>query len=358
MSSLIHRALVLSGKKVGLVTSPFVTATIEKIQIDNLYIAPDDFAEIVEYLEPFIDEAYLKSPFGRPSYFEILFAVALIYFKKQKCDWVILEVGCGGRYDYTNVIEKSEMVVITNVDYDHTEVIGPTLTKIAYEKAGIIKPGCRFWTAEQRPHILKVIEKECKKNNVVMNKIRASDNAWDTNNKLVQAVAKDLGVDKKYFEEAERSVVLPCRFETISQSPGSPRIILDGAHNAIKISSTIQNLKKIKYSRLIVVFGIAENKDYSNIVPQITEVADYVFITRPQIVQRKCAHPLEIFDLLNVQEKTRAEIVLDPFRALSEAKNMARKDDLILVTGSLFLAGDLRTLWCSAEWVLSHRRSF
>ena len=126
----------------------------------------------------------------------------------------------------------------------------------------------------------------------------------------------------------------------------------------MKIASTIQNFKKLKYKKLIVVFGIADNKDYTAIVPQITEVADHLFITRPQIAQRKCAHPLEIFNLLNKEEKSRAEIMLDPFRALEEAKKMARKDDLILVTGSLFLAGDLRTLWYPAEWVLSHRRSF
>ena len=354
VSNLIHRALVLSGKKVGLVTSPFVTTTIEKIQVDSLYISPNDFAYIVEYLEPFIDRAYLKSPFGRPSYFEILFAVALVYFKRQNCDWVVLEVGCGGRYDYTNVIKKPEVAVITNVDYDHTEVIGPTLTKIAYEKSGIIKSGCRFWTAEQRPHVLKVIEKECRKNKVVMNKIKASGNAWDTNKKLVEAIVEDLGLCKSCFEEAKEMAVLPCRFETISLTP---RIILDGAHNGVKIASTIQNLKKLKYRRLIVVFGIAHNKDYADIVPQITKVADYIFITRPQIAQRKCAHPLEIFNLSG-EEKIKAEIILDPFRALEEAKKIANKDDLILVTGSLFLAGDLRTLWYPAEWVLSHRRSF
>ena len=129
-----------------------------------------------------------------------------------------------------------------------------------------------------------------------------------------------------------------------------------------KIAKTTQRKgtesKKIKYERLIVVFGIAENKDYANIIQQITEVADYIFITRPQIAQRKCAHPSEIFGLLNNEEKSRAEIMLDPFRALSEAKKMACKGDLILVAGSLFLAGDLRTLWYPADWVLSHRRSF
>ena len=98
---MIQQALVKQGRKAGLFTSPFVTTSIEKIQVGDLYIDPLEFAQIVEEMKPKIDEAFAKCPWGGPSYFERFLAIAPI-FQKQKCEWVVLEVGCGGRYDATN----------------------------------------------------------------------------------------------------------------------------------------------------------------------------------------------------------------------------------------------------------------
>jgi len=158
---MIHEVLLVSGKKVGSFTSPFVVTSIEKVKVGELYISPEEFADIVEYLKPFIDEAYISGPYGRPSYFEIFFAIALVYFKQQKCEWVVLEVGLGGRYDATNIIERPIVTAITNIDYDHTEILGKTLKKIAFDKAGIIKTGAEFFTTEQNKSVLAVFSEIC-----------------------------------------------------------------------------------------------------------------------------------------------------------------------------------------------------
>lgn len=161
VTNMVHEILLASGKNVGSFTSPFVTTPIEQIKVGDAYISPDEFADIVEYLKPFIDVAYTEGPYGSPSYFEIFFSIALVYFQRKKCDWVVLEVGLGGRYDATNVIERPSVTAITNIDYDHTELLGKTLRKIASDKAGIIKSGSAFFTTEQRPALLKIFSSIC-----------------------------------------------------------------------------------------------------------------------------------------------------------------------------------------------------
>lgn len=145
---------------VGLFTSPYVTTTIEKIKVDDQYIAPDEFVEIVEYIKPFIPKAE-KSTYGIPSAFELFVILSLLYFKRKNCKWAVLEVGLGGRYDATNIIPNPVVTAITNIDYDHTDILGHTLREIAYDKAGIIKKGSLFFTSEQRPSLQNFFKKTC-----------------------------------------------------------------------------------------------------------------------------------------------------------------------------------------------------
>ena len=123
VSTMLQDRMVRSGKRTGLFTSPFVTTSIEKIQVDELYIDPVEFADIVDGMKPMIDRAFAECPYGGPSYFERFLAIALVYFRKQKCEWVVLEVGCGGRHDATNVIPAPVVSAITNIDYDRLIMI-------------------------------------------------------------------------------------------------------------------------------------------------------------------------------------------------------------------------------------------
>jgi len=163
---MLDSILRADGRKVGTLTSPHASVIQERWTINGKMMTGKDFAEIVTEIKPKFDEYIRKSPYDMVSYFEIMTAIALYYFAKKKVEWAILEVGMGGRYDSTNVIPHKDIAVITNIGLDHTEVLGNTKEKIAYEKAGIIKRGCAVFTAEKNKKVLRVIEKECRKQKV------------------------------------------------------------------------------------------------------------------------------------------------------------------------------------------------
>lgn len=346
VSSMLAKSLTKFGKKTGLIVSPFSVSTIEKISIDGLYIAPQDFVRIVNFLKPYIEESYMNSKYGRPSYFETLLAIALIYFKEQKCDWVVAEVGCGGRFDYTNIIPKKEVAVITNIDKDHLHLIGPTLKDVAYEKAGIIKKDSEFFTTEHRPELLNIFQKECKKVGAAFNLIARGDGYKETNKNLVKAVLDYLKLPTEKVEEA----FLPCRFEEVQKTPS---IILDGAHNPAKISALVERYKKEKKKKSIVIFSSGEGKDAKKMIDSLLSVATEFYITRMISGPYKPYSPKSLHQYLK-KKGMKATVFLDPYQAIEDAM---KKGKPILVAGSFFLAGDLRKRWYSEEYVLKNRKS-
>ncbi|MES2314711.1 MAG: Mur ligase family protein [Patescibacteria group bacterium] len=357
VTNMIHEILNILGKNVGSFTSPFVTTSLEKIKVKDLYISPDEFADIVEYLKPHIDEEYQHSPYGRPSYFELFLAIALVYFKRKKCEWVVLEVGCGGRYDATNVIENPIITAITNIDYDHMHILGNTLREIAYDKAGIIKKGSLFFTTEKRKPLLKIFTDVCNESKVPLSAVSIPGDYQMQNIALVRAITEKLDINHKYIEYGINKARLQCRFEVMQQEP---LVVLDGAHNRAKIRSTIENLKNLKFRKLHLVIGMADNKDGNSMLEQIIPIADSVAVTRFQIKDRKCAHPKRLF--VEVRRYLRKDVpvslTLDPEIALKRAMARARKNDLVLVTGSFFLVGELRKIWFSEDVILRARKSF
>lgn len=357
VTNTVHEILNAAGKNVGSFTSPYVTTSIEKIKVKDKYIAPDEFAVIADYLKLFIDKAYLEGPYGRPSYFEIFLAIALVYFQRQKCEWAVLEVGLGGRFDATNIIENPLVTAITNIDYDHTELLGKTLKKIAYDKAGIIKQGSTAFTTEQRPSLLKIFSEICKEKNVPLKVLPKRDDYQEDNKELADAITRHIGIDDKHIFQGIKNARLACRFEMIQDKP---RVVLDGAHNRSKIKTTIDNLKRLDFRKLYLIVGIANNKDHISILEQIIPEADYVFFTRFQNKDRKCAHPKELFEKSKqyLKKGAESEICLDPESALSKALKLAGSNDVILIAGSFFLAGELRKRWHSEEAVLEKRKSF
>lgn len=357
VTNTIHEILNVSGKNVGSFTSPFVTTSIEKIKVKDSYISPDELADIVEYLKPFIDKAYLTGPYGRPSYFEIFLAIAFIYFKQQKCEYVVLEVGLGGRYDATNVIEKAVATAITTIDYDHTHILGKTLKEIAYDKAGIIKKGSLFFTAEKRRALIKIFDGICKEKKVKLNQIQYQENYQEYNKALASEITRSLGVSEQDIKKGIAIARLQCRFEIVQKRPF---VVLDGAHNRSKIRSTIVNLENLIFNKLYIIVGLAENKDDTLILNQIIPLADKVYITRFQTKDRKCAHPKELTERLQkyLKKSAQTETFLDPSQALTKALSEAKENDLVLVTGSFFLAGEMRKQWFPEKWILSKRKSF
>ncbi len=357
VTNMVHEILKVSGNKVGSFTSPFVTTSIEKIKVKDNYISPGELVDIVEYLKPFIDKVYLMGPYGRPSYFEIFLAIAFVYFKRQKCEWVVLEVGLGGRYDATNVIERAIVTAITMIDYDHTHILGKTLKEIAYDKAGIIKKGSVFFTAEQRPALIKIFKEICIENKVRLTQISHQTNYQDYNKALASAITRSVGASEQDIKKGIEIARLQCRFEIIQKRP---LVVLDGAHNRSKIRSTVVNLESLKFKKLHLVVGLAENKDETLILDQIIPLADKVYVTRFQIKDRKCAHPKELSEKSKryLKKGARINTFLDASQAIDKALKNAKKDDLVLVAGSFFLAGEIRKKWFPEKIILRKRKSF
>lgn len=356
VSTMIHNALVASGKQCGLFTSPSVISPIEKIQVGKFYIAPDEFADIVEKIKPAIDKAHADGNFGRPSQFEIYFAVALLYFKKKRCEWAVLEVGCGGRFDATNVIKAPEASVLTMIDYDHTDILGKTLNKIAYDKAGIIKRGSKFFTAETRPVLLEIFKRICREKGAKFQAVQP-ENYRDVDEEISSAVCHAIGLDESAIKSGIKTTKLPARFEIMEREP---LVIIDGAHNRAKMAWTVSALKRERFNKLLLVIAISGNKNLRQILRQIVPLADEVFFTRFSSRDRKPASPERLFKESKKYLKpgARTEIFLDSSDALASARVRAAAGDCVLITGSFYLAGEARKEWFPEERILKSRRSF
>lgn len=356
VSNLIYQSLLMKKVNVGLFTSPFVTSTIEKIATNGLYINPKTFTELTDIIKSALDRVYEKYPYGCPSYFECIFAIALLYFKKQKCEYVVLETGLGGRYDSTNIIKNPVATAITNVDLDHTEILGDTVEKIAYDKAGIIKKGSTFFTTEPRLKLLKLFKEICKEKEVLFVPLNTKNkDIREKNITLASAILKHLGFSSKELSNKNMSL-LPARFETISTKP---LVIVDGAHNPAKMLSTAQNLKNLTYKKCILVIGMAANKNTADTMKIIAPLADAVYITRSLSPFRKVAELNDLCASVKKYTRTGVEIhvTLDPLRAFDTALKRVQKNDIVLVTGSFFLAGDIRARYYPESFILKKRKS-
>ncbi len=361
--SMIQNILTAAGIKTGVFFSPHITTTIERFRVNEKYMSAEDFSKIVDFLTPAIKDNYLHSKWGRPSYFETVLAIALLYFQKKKCRYVVLEAGCGGRYDATNAIPHSEISMVTNVDLDHMHILGDTKEKIAYDKAGIIKKGSIFLTTEQNPKLLNIFKKECHKNKAKF--IHIESPAQKThfltkyqkiNAALAIKTAEFLDIDHQYIKEGIKMQKMPCRFEVMQKNP---LVILDGAHNPAKMKSVVAAVKNLKYKKLFLITTVAGNKDYKKVIREIAPLADEISITRYN-APRECA---DLKILKNTARKyakknIKVDIDLNPWHSLKQTLAKAEKNDLVLITGSFYLCGELRRHWISEEYVLKNRQSF
>ncbi|KKT89867.1 MAG: FolC bifunctional protein [Parcubacteria group bacterium GW2011_GWC1_45_14] len=382
VSTMLSGVISESGKKTGLFTSPFATTSIEKISVDGKYIFPREFVQIMDFFKPYIEKAAKECPWGRPTYFEIFLAIALFHFKKKGCEMVVLEVGCGGRYDASNVVEKKPVAAVTNIDLDHMHIIGDTLEKIAFEKAGIIKGGCEFFTTEKRPEILEIFSDVCGKEKVRMNvveekteKIRYSEDGmeikieglkkeiasklWgeyqEKNISLVVEIAKFLGIGEEEIVRGIAKANLPCRFEIIQEKP---LVVLDGAHNPAKMASTVSNVEKLEYGKMILILGISQKKDVGEILETLIPKADHVIFTTFDF--GPCFDPEKLAEISRefLKDGVAAESMPNKEAALEKALSLAGEKDLVLATGSFYLSGELRKKWISEDYILENLESF
>ncbi len=355
VASLVQAQLVKAGKKTGIFTSPFTVSTIEKIQVGSKYIDPLVFANLTDKLKPYIDEEILHGRHGEPSYFEMMFAIALLYFKKEKCEYVVLEVGLGGRYDATNIVKNPLITAITNIGLDHTHILGTRRIDIANDKAGIIKKGSTFFTSEEDPKILQIFESQCEEVAAEYHPLKVKGLDYDSRNRLLAgSICVNLEIIQ-HVTHMKENITLPARFETVKKRP---LVIIDGAHNPSKIESTVYNLGQLQYRNLILVIAVSADKDWKSMMKIIIPRVHRIYVTRFSVPGRQAVDPKLLFQEAKKYADGRSiHLFSDPFQAYKNALKDLAPRDLLLVTGSFYLAGDIRKIYCGEEQILRNRNS-
>jgi len=369
----INSILLEAGFKVGLYTSPNLYRLNERIKLSNKDISDRDLARLVSVVKPLAEK--VSSEFGELTFFEVTTAMALLYFVENKADYVVLEAGLGGRLDATNVVPRPLVTVITNISLDHTDLLGSTIQAIAEEKAAVIKENGLVVTAASGK-ALEVVENACREKRAVLCVVgdevyfRRKTHSLDrqdfvlnffgkehllsiqlagrhqlVNAALAYSVAEMLGSFHKIAlpEDRVSSGLLkaknPCRMELMQKKPA---VVLDGAHNPDGIAKLMNALADVPRRKLHLVFGCSFNKDYRKMVSKITVKPSTVFVA-----ETKLAKPLGAEKISTAFAKKYANVHVekDVRKAVKRAIQASSKDDLVLVTGSLYVAGEARRLW-------------
>ncbi len=356
VAHLVYTSIVKSRKKTGLFCSPHATAIIEEIQVDGLYIEPSRFASIIESIKVQIEKVK-ESVYGSPSIFEVIFAIALLYFKQESVEWVVLEVGLGGKFDATNIVSTSKISVITNIDLDHTEILGKRLMDIAADKAGIIKEGNIFFTTEKRLVLQKYFQSVCKDVGALCNILKTNNMNFEESNRLLaQSIVESINVNKVFFEQAIAEFNLPGRFEILSS--GDRTVVLDGAHNPVKMKSVVENLKKFSNKKINLVIAVAKGKDVNGILKYILPKVDKVYITAFDTQGRSSVSLEDMKKLCHlIAKETKIDLIKDPIEAFKKAECETLGGDIILATGSFFLVEIIRKIFYPEYFILCNRRS-
>ncbi len=357
-----------SGYKTGLYTSPHLKSFKERVKVNGEMVEEEFVVSFVERMKRVSEEI-------NPSFFELTLVMALQYFSEQKVDIAIIETGLGGRLDSTNVITP-ELSIITNIGYDHMNILGDTLEKIAFEKAGIIKPNVPVVIGESIPQTKNIFlekAKECKakivfaedKFNITKLILRNSELEVDvcrTNTKekenftldlngiyqqknllTVLAAVDELNITGFNLEKAHTRLALASvkkttglhgRWDVIHQEP---TIALDVAHNEDGIKQLLNQISLCNYKNLHIIFGIVKDKDANKILSLLPENANYYF-TKAQIPR---ALPEDELTEKATEYRLHGKKYAEVNEALKAALSMANKEDLIVVCGSVFLVGEV-----------------
>lgn len=322
--AIIATILDQAGIKVGLYTSPHIFNYTERIQINGCRISEDDFAKYVFNICELADKNKIHL-----TEFEILTAVMFKYFSDKNVDVVVLETGLGGRFDATNIIKKNLCSIITHIDLDHTERLGNTRSKIAFEKAGIIKPDCPIFTSEGYEEI-KDRADELNSLFVMVapfedtNNLALKGTCQQANLSLALAAVRFLfkQIPKQLIQKALREVKHPCRFQLCENN-----LIIDASHNpngAIALRESLDFY--YPNERRCFVFGCLKNKDYKQMMEILFSQGDEIYFyhfNNPnsctiQELQTNCEFPSHKFTSLEELPQNCLKIVCGSFYMLNE----------------------------------------
>ena len=370
-AALCDSALHAAGLSTGFYSSPHLHTYRERIRRDSEPISQEGFAALVEGLWPLHEELKSDSVVGPLTLFEFLTGMAFQCFAQDRTDVQVIEVGLGGRLDATNVLDAG-VCVISSISLDHMAILGNTIGEIAAEKAGIIKPGSTVVIAPQASEALSSILAACQEKEAApilvgrdvtweegrtgtdgqRFKVRGRNGEYDLympllgahqleNAALAVAALEAFGsqgidVSAKAMEVGFENVSWPCRMEVLSRSP---LLVADGAHNVYSIESLLKSLPDyLAYDRLILVVGFSRDKNVEGMARALGEKADIIVATASR--HPRSMQAVEVAGLF--PETGKPVLASTPADALRLAMEVAGKKDLVLATGSLFLAAEVR----------------
>lgn len=385
-AAMLSNILEKAGYRTGLYTSPYIVRYNERISVNHADIADEELAGLTEELAACVEK--MEEP---PSEFEFGTVLALLYFKRLSCDVVVLEAGLGGEFDSTNVIPAPVVSVITALGYDHTAILGKTMTEIATAKAGIIKPGSRVVFYGEEPEGEAVIRKRCEVcgNSLVLPDFTAlsSEEASETveealkrgvlpkqrfsyrnrkhlnlslsglyqkkNAALVLETIDQLRMSGfEITEEAVRTglstVFWQARLEVVSYPP---LLLVDGSHNPQGMQATMEGLEEMfPDRRFVFVFGAMADKELDRMIPLFLPKAKRVYVTAPSMPRAMRAEELmKLCIHLAQEQKCVSDFICCPevYGALTRVQKEA-DDEIVVIIGSLYLAGEVKNLLSGA----------
>lgn len=363
-SHMLAAILQTAGYKTGLYTSPHLKEFTERIKINGQEVEKEFVVDFVERIKPEIEKI-------KPSFFEITVAMAFDYFAQQRVDIAVIEVGLGGRLDSTNVITPI-VSLITNISWDHKDLLGDTLPKIAFEKAGIVKKGVPVIISERQKEVEEVF---ISKANETESKILFADDEWEVNilsndqflvnheglqleyeldlnglyqRKNIAGVLAVVEILKENFSisndqvhkalSATTSITgLKGRWQKLGEKP---LIICDTGHNEGGVKEVVRQILAQKFERLFIVWGSVKDKDISTVLSLLPKKAYYFFC------QAKIPRAMPALEL---QEKAQqfgldGMTVEDVNEAIAFAKKLSTPDDFIFIGGSTFIVAEINNL--------------
>jgi dihydrofolate synthase/folylpolyglutamate synthase len=394
-ATILGEILRAAGLRVGLHTKPHLERVEERFVLDGRQIPSRELLALLEELAPTAREV-------RPSWHELTTAVMLRYFQRERVDVAVVEVGLGGTHDSTNVVEPL-VAVLTNVGLDHTEVLGDTVEEIARDKVGILKPGCRALTGARQQSVLEIVQTRCREIGIPLGRLGAEvrlqigessavGSTFDLtldglaglpaerlaglrldlvgehqveNAALATASARWLStVGIEVPESAVRAglgrVRIPGRLEQIhARAAGDAairvaapddargrRLVLDGAHNPDKMAALAAALATYRRDRFVAVLSLKRGHDHRATMAAIAPLIDKAYLTRFVAVtdfgRDTAAEVARLAEDWRGAGGGTLEVEPDPVRAVARALAEAAPDDLVLVTGSLYLVGQVR----------------
>lgn len=368
--------LAHAGYAVGRHIKPHLSRVTERIAVNGVQVTTAELAEVIRQAEACIRSA-------KATWFEMLTALAFMYFAKRKIDIAVVEVGLGGLFDATNVLPDPAVSVITNVGLDHTHLLGDTVEKIAVEKMGIIKQGGTVIAGVRQPAIVRMVVEQCRKLGVPVwlvdrdfsysiKSMSRSGSTFDLNiqgqrfadvniseagahqvqNASVAAAAACVLAERGFriSEEKMRGALagtsIPGRLEVVQESP---TVVLDGAHSPPKMEALAAALSKLYaiHERLIGVFAFSKGHDAKDSLAEIAPLLDVAIMTKYDVDTDYGSHmaqdPYRVRDdLLSLRDGIEIHVEESPDRAVAKALAIAGEKDIVCVTGSIYLVGQVR----------------